>query len=383
MNFNDRSLKHPFATVVGPLTFKLSGFRTSGSRGAPYHFDAMTEAGERLSWSGTLSADPVASRGEFDIEDLILKKYTPYFEALTRANLTGGTLSLRGSYEADFDPASRVLQLHDTEVHLRDLSVVERSGGGPLAGLSALDVTGLQADAVAMKASVGRIAVKGGNLVVRRAKDGSINLLTAFTPPAKPPAQPGSPPAPPAESPQVSVGEFAVSGSSVAIEDRAAPTPVQLLLGSLEMTVRNVSLADGATMPLHLSFDWAPKGTVAVDGTVGLKPALKADLKANVGALEILPLSPYLEQFVDARIARGSVSANLAATALLSGDAPWRRPSRVTPASTTWGSSTASATRTSSASRASRSRGSRPKRRPASASRSPPWMSPVPMRGSG
>ena len=62
-------------------------------------------------------------------------------------------------------------------------------------------------------------------------------------------------------------------------------------------------------MPLALSFDWAPRGKVQVTGTASLKPTLTADLKTEVTDFEILPLSPYLEDFVNARITQGAISA--------------------------------------------------------------------------
>ncbi|MDB6126915.1 MAG: hypothetical protein JWM35_811, partial [Verrucomicrobia bacterium] len=155
VDFRDRSRKSPFASTIGPMTFVLTEFRTAGARGAPYHFAAVTEAGEKLSWSGTLAADPVASKGEFDVANLILKKYTPYLEDLVQADLADGKLAARGHYELSLDAKQRVLRLSDGEVHLRDLDVKERASNQSALNLPLLDVVGIQADAIAMKAVVG------------------------------------------------------------------------------------------------------------------------------------------------------------------------------------------------------------------------------------
>jgi hypothetical protein len=320
VDFSDQSLKTPFSTQVGPLTFELTDFRTVGARGAPYRFEAVTDAAERLAWSGTLSADPVESQGEFDVENLVLKKYAPYFEGMTRADLEDGKLTAHGRYVADFDPAKRVLTLGDAELHLRSLSVAERSTGKPAVQLNALDVTGLQADALARRASIGQVTLTGGHLEVRRDKDGSVNLLSLLKPADAVPAHPaggaasGSP-----GIPQVTVGEVVARDSVVEIRDEAMPHAAQLSLGGIQFSLKNFALTDGATMPLHLSFAWAPRGAVQVDGTVALKPALKADLKVNVVALDLLPLSPYLEQRVNARITQGSVSTASSLDASMSG----------------------------------------------------------------
>ena len=314
VDFSDHSRRHPFTTVVGPDTFVLTGFRTAGARGAPYHFDAVTESGERLAWTGTLSADPLESHGEFAVENLVLKKYTPYFEERMRADLLDGKLTVRGHYEAAFAARQRVLKLADGEVHLRDLHLNERATGQTAVELRTLDVMGIQADANALKATVASVALAGGHLVVRRDKDGSLNLLTMLLPEASPVSAPPSPapaaPAAPAAFPDVAVGVVTLKDFKIDFTDNAAPRPAQLGLSQLQVSVKNVTLAEGAVMPLLVSFNWAPQGTVHVDGSVTLKPVLTADLNTDVTALAILPLSPYVEQFINARISQGTISTS-------------------------------------------------------------------------
>lgn len=321
VDFADHSRPAPFATVIGPVSFELTSFRTAGAVGAPYHFEAVTEAGEKFSWTGTLAADPVESKGQFAIENLILKKYSPYFEDRVRADLADGKLTVRGSYEALLAGQQRTLRLTDGEVHLRDLRVLERGAGQPAVELPAVDVTGIAADAVAMKATVGRVAVTGGRIGVRREADGSLNLLTMLTP-ANPPA-PAPSAAMPAALPDFKVGEVAVQNFNLEVTDNAAPRPAQLALTGLQVSLKNVALAPGAVMPLDVSFTWSPQGTVHTAGTVTLKPEITADLKTEVKGFAILPLSPYLEEFANVRITQGSVTtANTIHVALPEGAAP-------------------------------------------------------------
>jgi hypothetical protein len=322
VDFSDYSRKHPFTSIVGPLTFSLSEFRTVGDRRAPYHFEAVTEAGEKLAWTGTLSADPLKSAGEFAVENLVLKKYAPYFEDKVRADLADGKLGLSGRYEAAIDAKQRVLQLSDGELHLRDLQVNERATGQRAIDLPTLDATGILADAIAFKAAVGRIALAGGHLAVRREKDGSINLLNMLQPDAAPGPAASTAPAAPARLPDFTVGEIALADFTVDLDDLAAPRPAQLSLGSLRASVKNVTLADHAAMPLQLSFTWAPHGTVDIAGTATLRPEPAVDLKTEVAALDVLPLSPYLEQFVNARITQGTVSTINEVHLTLSGGQP-------------------------------------------------------------
>ena len=308
LDFADNSRKKPFRTVVGPVSFTLTEFRTAGNRGALYHFEAVTEAGERFAWTGTLSADPASSSGEFAVENLNLPKYAPYTDQASNADITAGKLTVHGHYEAKLAGGTRVLKLADGALSLRDLRIATRGNGQLAIELAALEVTGISADGVAMKTAIGRIALDGGHLAVRRDKDGTINLLTLL--PSGGPA-PGAVPAPAPSMPPIdlTVGEVALKDFKVDLTDLAAPRPVQLGLSNLQFSVKNVTLAEGATMPLQLSLAWAPHGTLQVEGSVSIKPALRVTLKAEAADLAILPLSPYLEQFINVRLTQGAVSA--------------------------------------------------------------------------
>jgi hypothetical protein len=313
VNFTDQSHPHPFTSVIGPLTFTLTEFRTAGEHGAPYRFNATTEAGEKLAWTGTLSADPLASRGEFAVEDLVLKKYTPYFEDKLHADVTAGTLTIRGRYEANLAANHRTLKLADGEVHLWSFHANERVGGPSVLDLPALDVVGIQADAVTLQGSVTRVGLSGGQVAVRREQDGSLNVLALVSSsPASAPSAPATPrpAAPPAKLPVFMIGEISLQDFAIEVTDLAATRAAQLALTHLQTSLKNVTLAEGATIPVGMSFDWTPQGKVQVTGNLRLKPTLTADLKADVTGLEILPLSPYLEQFINARVTQGAVSTS-------------------------------------------------------------------------
>ncbi len=317
VDFSDHSLVHPFATRVGPLTFSLANFQTAGDRGAPYSFEARTEAGERFAMSGTLSADPIGSRGDFEADDLVIKKYMPYIEGRTRAAIVDGKLSARGRYEIGFGPGLRALGVDKGEVHVRGLRVVEQPSGLGVVELGSLDVSGASADAVAMAAKVGSVTLSDGHVHARRDRSGQLNLLSLAQPAAGSPARAAS-----AQAPRILVSEVSLGGFAVDFADEAVPRGARLSLGNVRLSLGNATLDDGAVMPLHLSFDWAPKGEVQVDGTATLRPEPSVDLKTSVASLELLPLSPYIEQFINARLTQGAVSETGTLKAALPGGQP-------------------------------------------------------------
>lgn len=335
LDFVDRSRSRPFATTFGPVSFNLTGFHTMTARGAPYHLEAVSETGEKFVWRGTLSAAPLASAGELRLEGIHLPKYAAYYADLLHADLTEGKLSVSGRYEAKFDAGGKVMKLAGGAMQLRDVKLVGRACQEPLLELPALDITGASADALSLKANIASVVLTGGRVRVQREADGSINLLNVLLPPAggsrvggglspgvaAAPLESGGklPPTPEAKAatpdsapaapwPDFLIGEVAVKDLAVDVTDLAAPRPAQLELTGIQFSLKNVTPADGAQMPLSLALGWAPAGTVKVAGTVAIKPELKATLQVDVTALALLPLSPYLEQFVNARLTQGAIS---------------------------------------------------------------------------
>jgi hypothetical protein len=316
VDFSDQSRAKPFATTVGPLTFALTEFRTVSQTGAPYRFEAVTESGEKLAWAGTLQAEPPTSKGEFSLENIVLAKYSPYYADRVQADLVDGKLSVKGRYEVSMAEGKRVAVLRDGALQLRGIKVLERANQETAIELPMLDVSGIQADATTQKASVELVAVTGGQIRARREKDGAINLLNMLQAPADvakpvamtPTAVPSQPA--PAVKPDVTIGEVAVKEFRIEVADHAAPRPAQLAVNDLQVSIRNLSLAEGAQMPLQVAFNWAPQGAVRLDGTVALSP-MKADLTLDVAALDLLSLSPYLEQFANVRLTQGVLTTGL------------------------------------------------------------------------
>jgi hypothetical protein len=307
----DDSRGRPFRTELGPLSFVLTDFHSAGATDAPYHFAAVTEAGERLEWSGTLKAAPFESQGTLQIDGIVIGKYAPYHAPYSQADVRRGTLSFGGRYEINLAEGSRTLRWHEGEVSLKDIEVVERANGRLALELPALSVSGIDVDAVAMRATIGRVAIEGGKVSARREVDGTVNLLRL--------AQAGQPagvdPAPVEVAGSssglefaVSLAELAVTGLSTEWVDLAAPWPAQLDVSTIDLTVTNLTNAEGAVIPFVSKLAWAPAGTVDLAGEVVVRPSLSATLNTTVANLDLVPLGPYVEGVANARIARGTLS---------------------------------------------------------------------------
>ncbi len=325
--FRDQSQPQSFETVLGPLSFRVTDFRTVSAEHAPYNFEAVTESGEKLSWQGWINAAPFSSSGELALSGVVLKKYAPYYADRLGVDVVDGRLTVRGRYDFSFSDKARVMKLLDGSIMLRNFKLAERATGESLLELPAADVTGATADGLTLKAAIGQVAVTGGRVRLKREADGTLNLMKLLPPsPAAGPAAPATSVAPvaaPAAPPlSLQVAAVEVRDFAADIQDLAGPRPAQFGISGLAASLKNFTLADGAQMPVEVAFAWQPQGTVRAIGQIALKP-VSADLQVKVEGFAVLPFSPYLEQKINAHITQGAVSVDGHATlALTEGQPP-------------------------------------------------------------
>lgn len=307
VTFTDVSRSEDFKTVIGPMNFALTKFRTEGSGGAAYRFEAASEAGERFEWMGTLAAAPVRSRGDWRVEKLQLAKYAPYLSDRMQAVVADGELTAGGSYELDLAPGDRRVRLSEGALMLKNVRVLERTGGPAVVELGTLEISGVAADAQTLAVNVDAIRLNGGRARVMRGADGTLNVIAMLQPaPAANGEQADKPESAESEI-DVAVKEIAVNGFAVDLRDEAAPEVVEMGLENIEAKVTAFTLREGAPVPLSVAFDLKPEGTVQVDGSVTLRP-LQAVVGIDVARVAMAPLSPYLKDLSQATIARGWVS---------------------------------------------------------------------------
>jgi hypothetical protein len=302
----DRTRPTPFRTTVELKRFSLTGFHSAGDRPAPCQLEATVDSGERLTWQGSILVAPFRSSGDWKLENVALTKYAPYFKSLVLADVTDGIFSLQGHCELSAQADHSYCKVTDGLLRLRDFRMVERGTGQPMMTFSGLEVSGASVDVLARRATLKTVALTGGQIAVRRPKEGPLNLL-ALVPPAAPRSSAAATDA--AGRPEVAIGEITLADCQIDFTDVSAPRPVQLTFSGVQGSLKSFASGEKAPMPLQLSFRCAPQGTVAVDGVITLDPAVGADLRIDVRDLALPPLSPNLERYVEVDITHGALSA--------------------------------------------------------------------------
>ncbi|HVU25077.1 MAG TPA: DUF748 domain-containing protein [Opitutus sp.] len=300
--FTDRSRPREFHAVINPIDFTLRGFRAAGPPGAVYRLEATTDAGERFSWNGTITAAPFTSAGEWEVENLPVANYAPYFENHIAGRITGGLLNASGHYDVSLAPRQRHVLVQDGAAAVKNLRIVEPGHDEPVIALSSVEASGITADALEPRGEIRKVQMQGGQVTVRRDAGGVIELpgLLRPRPVETPDATTGRPL-------KLSVHEIAWRDFAFTWHDLAAPRPVRLQLADADGTLKNFSPAPGTAVPADITFGLVPQGRVHLSGVVMIEPQ-QADLDVDVTKLPLAPLSPYFEPWCAARVSDGTLS---------------------------------------------------------------------------
>jgi hypothetical protein len=297
----DRSQGEPFATTLGPLSFALDGFATSGGVRSPYAFEGRTEAGERFSWQGSLVAEPLQAQGHFRVEQLALRKYRPYYLDQVNFQIREGLASLGASYTFAWAPGSHVLKFQDGSLDVTGLSLAQAGVAAPAVTLPVLAMRGVDADLLGRSVRVGSLRLRDGRLQLVRLKDGTLDLQQLFTP------KPQPPPKVPAQPWSFTLAEFGLQGFQAGFEDRVPPRTVRAAIQGLDLTLKDLSLDPKGTATLALAMTL--NGSASLSASGAITPfAPGADLQVKLQGLALAPFDPYLEPALNARVNRGTAA---------------------------------------------------------------------------
>lgn len=291
LTFHDDTRAPRFETVLGPLTVKLSQFRTRGGGDSPYAFTGATEAGETFSWSGTLQSEPLRSAGTLSFKGIELPKYGAYSrDTAPKLLVASGKLGLETRYELSWGDAARRLALSGLGVTVDDLALARLDDRAVAARLPRIEVKGGEVDVLAKAATVAEVRVAGGALTARREPGGAMALLDMLELAPSPP------------SPwRWKIGTVAIDDVAIDVEDLTAARPVKLALAGLKVRLAGMEERADVACPLQASVRVGEAGTFSAEGTVWPN-ASRARLALKAAAIDLVPLAPLAEAGAPVRV---------------------------------------------------------------------------------
>lgn len=184
------------------------------------------------------------------------------------------------------------------------------AAGRAALALEQLRVEEAQADLGARKARIGRVAVGGGQLAVRRAADGTLDVLSLL-PPSAPTAQVAAPQASAksgaAASPawQATLGELAIGPLALDLSD--AGTGIATRVQDLRLRAQGLGTDLSRPITLDAGFGLREGGTFRASGELRLA-ASTAALQVQLKQLPLVLAQPLLARQLRLKLAGGAAS---------------------------------------------------------------------------
>jgi hypothetical protein len=331
--YEDRSRPTPFAARLEPINFQLVDF-TTGVDGGRFTFTGSSKLGERLTWRGHVSVQPIESDGEIQIDGLRAHTIWEYLEDRLGFVINSGSIDANASYKFSLQNAVQ-LQAAVSKIAVSDLAIRPKNSDTDWIAVPSLLVNGTTLDLGKREAHVDSLSITGAKLTTWLEPNGTFNLLTLARPGAAPagaapvpaaaapaasapaPTAAASAPTPTAAAPapaagppwKFELGEFALVDAGISAEDRGTSPAVKVLLAPLSVKVRGVSLDLAKPVGVELDTRINEAGSLRVSGDVTPQP-LSANVSLKLDAVDIKAVQPYIAQHTSMTLLAGRLSGD-------------------------------------------------------------------------
>ena len=306
-SFADLSRSTPFRTRIAPIPFDVTEFHTSGESDAPYSFSAASESGEALSWKGFVALAPFRSKGSFQLDNISMPKYEPYYDIVLNTDIAGGILRVSADYEYT-SGEDGLARLENGMASFEGLEVVDSDNREPVIKVAEGGIEGLSMDQMARSAKVGAVRLSSGQVFIKRLEDGRLDVLNHIKSSVW---QSGAAPEP-AESSEpraalaYQVDTVELTDFSILFTDRSTAAPAEVALDAVHVKLENISSAAAAPVDLHLSAVLRSGGSIQASGQATIQP-LGADLSLELQEIELSPANPYIAEKVNLSLQGGKL----------------------------------------------------------------------------
>ena len=317
VDFQDRTRPETFTATLSPIRFALDDFQTDLNHQNAYDFAARSSAGETLAWSGSFTAQPLGSHGQFTVGQLQAQTIDKYLQGRQLpVRLVAGTLSFGGTYQLSLHP-TLVLDIGLPEVTFENFAVAEQAESPPVAVIPKLRIAGTQFSFVPRTVRVEKVEIDGAKVSASREGDGSLSVTRLAKSEPSSDAAADSAATPASSRPwKWGVGEIRVADAALDLEDRSLSPTVKFNVAPIAVTVAGLSSEQGARMNLTADLGLSGKPLLNSSGQFQLTPVTAA-LALDLHEFDLTMLQPYVVQATNLTLRSGllSVKGNVSTAA--------------------------------------------------------------------
>ncbi|MBY0114097.1 MAG: DUF748 domain-containing protein [Phycisphaerales bacterium] len=299
IEFKDLSTPKRFERTIHGAAFHISNVDTRPDYLNPMRIEFSTDEGARITWTGSLQANPLTSKGEIEVVGIVASRWMPYAMRYTDIALEGAKVSAKLSYEFAPVAAPRVVKVHVSTATVEQPKLVvpwqEAFEGRADAGAELVTVTDLRIDADARSVSIAQVGVEGGESLFELSKGPTLPERVGDALLSEPRSEPDAKPVETTSRPDlnaipypivrlltglrqlildvrnpwtVELTSIDVSGHRHSFADLSAPEAVRLATSGVTLHAGPIRSVELFKTPFRLRATVQEKGKVDIEGTV-------------------------------------------------------------------------------------------------------------------
>jgi uncharacterized protein DUF748 len=296
-SLEDRSREPRLHKGLIPIQIELTDFTTRRDRQNAYSFDASTDLGEILAWSGNFTTRPFTSAGKLSVQRLQARTIETFLGGARPYELTRGTIDFSADYRVDAGVTPVVFGLSNMGVRVRDLALADRATGEETIRAGAIETRGGSVRSSPQIADLGTVAADSLYVTVWADTTGTTNLQRWTQVP------------PDTAAPWTSrISRLGFQHLGLEYQDRRIDPPAVLHVREARGEIRDFSTAPGTTVPLSAACSLSTDGYATATGTL-VSGRGSLDAAVAMSRLAARELTPFISPFARLNLARGTVGA--------------------------------------------------------------------------
>ncbi len=181
----DQSPSQPTTLAGEKIAIRGEKISTAKNAQGKLSLSLLLDRSTNLSTKNTICLDPLRINGSLEVKNFVLKKYSPYYQKKILFDIDEGSVDLFTHYQYSKTDKETVTRLAGLSVLLKTLKLRKRDEQESFADIPNLTIQNTGIDLKEKEVSVGEFSSQEGTLLIRRLKDGKINLQALFPQPAK------------------------------------------------------------------------------------------------------------------------------------------------------------------------------------------------------
>jgi hypothetical protein len=306
----DAAPSQPTSAIVEKIALRAENITNAKNKVGKVALSLLLDQKTSVSAKADVVLEPLRADGSVEVRQLSLRQYAPYYQDKILFDIESGDVDLAARYQYVKGKKETITKATGITASVKTLQLKKRGEGEQFLTIPALSIRNTGIDLMKNEVAVGEFATENGSVLIRRLKNGEINLLGLLPPAAKKTEKPEEKPESQTVKPWVvKLGRLTVDQYRLKWEDQVPSEAVQILLNEIGVKGENLSTAKGEKGRLSLALRLGQKGRVTVGGGVAIDP-LSAELEVGVQEVEIRPVQPYFTDRVRIIVTDGNFSTS-------------------------------------------------------------------------